>query len=654
MRIIEPFRAAELENTAGKISVIVTIYNIKPYLERCVTSIREQTYSNLEIILVDDGSTDGSGAVCDRLAEEDKRIVVIHKQNGGPSEARNVGTKAATGEYIAYVDGDDWIDKKMYQSMLYVLKTYNADIAVCRYRCILPQGIKDDSTEKIVVFEGREALKAHIEEEEAYQIQNAAWNKLYRRDFAQEVQFAEGKLYEDIVYTAKLLSKAKRTVYLDKAYYNYVMNREGSIMTAGVSGKTLSDQIPAYFERSKFLVDIGERALAETHDYFVCKRLLLVYTEFTRLICHSKEGRSEKRKNLKKLREVILSLEPRFEAIYRSPVANPNEKKKMEIFLFSPKLYQIAMWLNDRMVVPYKVKRNLKAEVEHLHVVQMMGGLGNQMFQYALYRQLKAQGKLVKLDDETGYRTAEAREKHLQKAFELTYDRPTKAEMELLTDSSLKLISRVRRKLTGRKSKSFRERQFNFDAEVFNLKAAYYEGYWQSEKYFEKIAEQIREDFSFQCEIPEESRRYLDKIEAVNAVSIHIRRGDYLNEEQRKVFGGICTAEYYRRAIAMIKDKVLCPHFFVFTNDPQWVKKHLQGDEFEVVDCNDESKGYLDMLLMSHCQHHIIANSSFSWWGAWLGKNPEKLVIAPAVWINGRDCGDIYTPQMIVLDGKLE
>ena len=654
MRIIEPFRAAELEGPAGKISVIVAVYNIKQYLERCVASIREQTYSDLEIILVDDGSTDGSGAVCDRFAEEDKRIVVIHKQNGGLSDARNVGTRAATGEYIAYVDGDDWIDKKMYQSMLYALKTYDADIAVCRYRCILPQGIEDDSTEKMVVFEGREALKAHIEEEEAFRIQNAAWNKLYRKDFAKELQFPKGKWYEDIVYTAKLLGKAKCTVYLDKAYYNYVINREGSIMSAGATGRILSDQIPAYFERSKFLMDIGEKALAETHDYFVCKRLLLLYTEFTRLTCHSKKDRIEKRKNLTGLREVILSLKPRYEDIYQSSVVNPNEKKKMEIFLFSPKLYCVAMSLNDKIVVPYKVKKYLKAEVEHLYVVQMTGGLGNQMFQYALYRRLKEQGKLVKLDDETGYRTAEAREKHLQKAFELTYDRPTKAEMEMLTDSSLKLISRVRRKLAGRKSRSFQERQFNFDAEVFNLKAAYYEGCWQSEKYFKEIEGQIREAFSFQCEIPEKSRRYLDRIEAVNAVSIHIRRGDYLNEEQRKLYGGICTEDYYRRAVAMIRDKVLQPHFFVFTNDPQWVKKHLQGDEFEVVDCNDEANGYLDMLLMSRCQHHIIANSSFSWWGAWLGQNPEKIVIAPTVWINGRDCRDIYTPEMIILDGRSE
>ena len=640
-------------NLNKKISVIVAVYNIEKYLEKCVDSIQRQTYRNLEIILVDDGSTDCSGVMCDRFAADDDRIVVIHKQNGGLSDARNVGAQAATGEYIAYVDGDDWIDREMYEDMLRAIDATKADVAICRYRCIYPDRVVDDSTDKQVVFEGREALKAYIEEDEHYQIQNAAWNKLYRKDFARGLQFPKGKWYEDIVYTAKLLAMANRTVYLDKAYYNYVLEREGSIMAVGINERILTDQMPAYFERSQFLRNSGEYELAACHDYFLYKRMLLTYTAFVRSRCNTLDEYRKKKENLKKLRELILEQKVGFEEAYHCAIANPNEEKKMKIFLRSAGLYNIAMSLNDKYVIPYKEKRSLREHVSHLHVVQLTGGLGNQMFQYALYRELLSQGKNARIEDESGYRAAGTRERHLKKAFDINYKRPTAAEMQLLTDSSMKLTSRIRRKLFGRKDNSYVEKQFNFNPDVFLQKSAYYEGNWQSEKYFKDVIEELHEAFTFHCEIPDISQKIMERIAGKDAVSIHIRRGDYLNEAQSRVYGGICTESYYKQAVALVKEKVPQASFFVFTNDPVWAREHIKEEGFEVVDCNDEATGYLDMLLMSRCKHHIIANSSFSWWGAWLCENPDKIVIAPAGWLNDRDCSDIYTEGMLVISGKI-
>lgn len=641
-------------NLNKKISVIVTVYNIEKYLEKCVDSICRQTYKNLEIILVDDGSTDNSGSMCDRFAAKDSRIVVIHKKNGGPGDARNEGAKAATGEYIAYVDGDDWIDREMYESMLCAIETYQAEVAICRYRCIYPDRIEDDSTEKLVVFEGREALKVYIEEDERYQIQNAAWNKLYRKSFAQSLHFPKGTWCgEEILYTTKLLEMANRTVYLDKAYYNYVTDRPGSIMSVGVNERILTDQMPAYFERSQYLREIGENELAASHDYFLFKRMLLAYTAFVRSRCRTPEERLKKKKNLKKLRELILEQRPQFEKAYNSTIANPNEEKKMKIFLCSSVLYNIAMMLNDKYLIPYKEKKALKRRVSHLHVVQLMGGLGNQMFQYALYRELLSQGKTAMIEDESGYKAEGTREKYLQKAFAINYKRPSEEEMRILTDSSMRLLSRIRRKLFGRKSKSFVEKQFNFNPDVFLQESAYYEGCWQSDKYFKDVTEELRSAFTFQCEIPEASQKIMEKIDSKNAVSLHIRRGDYLDEAQIGVFYGICTESYYKQAVVLMKEKVPHASFFIFTNDPEYVKGYVSGEEFEVVDCNDEAAGYLDMLLMSRCRHHIIANSSFSWWGAWLCDNPDKIVIAPSGWLNDRDCSDIYTEGMLVISGNI-
>lgn len=650
MKIIEPYISQDMTQEST-ISVIVAVYNIESYLEKCVRSICAQTYQNLEIILVDDGATDQSGKMCDAFAKEDSRIRVIHKKNGGLSDARNAGTEVATGYYIAYVDGDDWIEPQMYERMLSALQQYGADIVVCRYRCIYPDRVVDDSKNRLVVFEGREALTAYIEENEAYQIQNAAWNKLYKRELIEgkKIRFPVGRWYEDIVYTAKLFSRAKRSVYLDEAYYNYVLEREGSIMSVGINARTLTDQIPAYIERGELLRLLKEDELANIHDYYMYKRMLLMYTQFQR----SHASIQERKKYCSELRAMILGQQDHFEEVYSCRIANPNEQKKMHIFVKSAMLYNLVMDINEKWIIPYKQCKNLKREIEHLFIVRMSGGLGNQMFQYALYRTLLAQGKLAKIDDVTEYQGGNVREKHLKEAFRITYDRCTPEELTALTDAYMSLFSRIRRKLTGRKTKSYMERQFNYDEEVFKQKAAYYEGCWQTEKYFEDITEELHKAFAFQCEIPKESQKFLEQIRDTESVSIHIRRGDYLQGAVQNLYGNICTDAYYEKAMKKIQSRVPNAFYYVFTNDIPWAKEHLAGEQYVIVDCNDESTGYLDMMLMSQCKHNIIANSSFSWWAAWLNQNPGKIVIAPDKWLNGRDCDDIYTDNMLKTSNSL-
>ena len=338
------------------ISVIVAVYNIQQYLDRCVRSIMNQTYKNLQIILVDDGATDRSGKMCDDFALEDRRIQVVHKKNGGLSDARNAGIQVATGTYIAFVDGDDWIDSQMYEMMLASILEQDGDIAICRYRQVYPDSTIDDSTEKAVVFEGREALTCLIEERDEYQIQNAAWNKLYRRDLLQGQVFPVGRWYEDIVYTTILLSKIRRCVYLDRAFYNYVLDREGSIMSHGLNARILTDQIPAYFEKTEYLKEIGENTLADVHNYYIYKRLLLLYTQFRRSQCNA-EAKKKRKQFCRELRTIIREQEPNFQAAFSCYMANPNEYKKMKIFLFSPWVYDKVMDVNDAIVIPLKTRR---------------------------------------------------------------------------------------------------------------------------------------------------------------------------------------------------------------------------------------------------------------------------------------------------------
>lgn len=299
--------------------------------------------------------------------------------------------------------------------------------------------------------------------------------------------------------------------------------------------------------------------------------------------------------------------------------------------------------------------------------VQMSGGLGNQMFEYALYLKLKSMGKEVKIDDYTCYGEGE-RKKRLdvfgigcrQDAGGaaaaggdlelLTYERLTQKEYIALTDSDLSLSNKIRRKLSGRKDLSYREASSDYDAEILRRDPALFLGYFQTEKYFKDIEEQVREAYRFRSLTPDfKMREYEGRIRECVSVSVHIRRGDYLDPKYKSLYEGICDGAYYERAIGRMRNMHPGAKFFFFSNDMEWVKEHYSGPDCIAVEGNDEDSGYVDLYLMSQCEHHIIANSSFSWWGAWLGSSPQKTVIAPEKWLNGRRCSDIYTEEMILL-----
>lgn len=292
-----------------------------------------------------------------------------------------------------------------------------------------------------------------------------------------------------------------------------------------------------------------------------------------------------------------------------------------------------------------------------MNIIRMTGGLGNQMFQYALYLKLRALDREVKMDDRTQYGGLNARPIMLW-CFDISYPKASEKEVDELTDGFMALSHRVRRKLFGRKSLEYAEQDCNFDQQVLLREPAYLTGYFQSERYFKDIEGQVRSAFSFSDKIWEGSdssllekiKGYQSRIDETLAVSVHIRRGDYLENEE--AYGNICTTAYYRKAIGLIRNRYPEAVFFFFSNEPEWVRKWLEseypeGFSFEVVEGTDEKNGYLDLFLMSRCKHHIIANSSFSWWGAWLNPDRRKMVIAPSKWHNEQDYRDIYTGEMI-------
>ena len=283
-------------------------------------------------------------------------------------------------------------------------------------------------------------------------------------------------------------------------------------------------------------------------------------------------------------------------------------------------------------------------------IIQLKGGLGNQMFQYALYRELLHRGKEVKIDDVTGFEHDKLRIPVLDR-FGIEYEKATPEEVVAITDSKMDIFSRIRRKLTGRKTKEIVEVEGIFDPQILELDEAYLVGYWQSDKYFTspEVIEHLQETFSKRPqEIMHDSVSWttLQQIECCESVSIHVRRTDYLDAEHIKIHN-LCSENYYKNAISMVRQKHPNAVFFIFTDDKEWCKEHFKGHNFINVELQEgEFTDVADMLLMSRCKHHIIANSSFSWWSAWIGDTPEKMVIAPAKWINNRKMDDIYTERM--------
>ncbi|MBR1692596.1 MAG: glycosyltransferase family 2 protein [Lachnospiraceae bacterium] len=317
------------------ISVIVPIYNVEAYLKRCVNSIQAQTYSNLEIILVDDGSPDGCGALCDELAKEDRRITVIHKENGGLSDARNKGLDAAGGQYIAFVDSDDYIAPYFIRTLYEQLIGTNSDVALCSYAVVTgEEAFPPRPAHTPVTGYSREELLRNLydanHEDATYFI--VAWNKLYRSSLWSEIRFPKGKIHEDEATTYRIFDKCRRGVYVKTPMYGYFTS--GSSITRDAFSirrlewmDALDDRIAFFREKQEWeLVSCSLKARADgaIHYYYPLAAL-----------CRKDGGYSAQKKRLK--------------AYVREALMHDRKERKLplttrigyRIFCSSPGLYRL-------------------------------------------------------------------------------------------------------------------------------------------------------------------------------------------------------------------------------------------------------------------------------------------------------------------------
>ena len=232
------------------ISVIVPVYKVEKYLDRCVESITNQTYKNLEIILVDDGSPDNCPKMCDEWVQKDSRIKVIHKENGGLSDARNAGMAIATGEVISFIDSDDYIDLNMYELLINKMHETDSDIVSCGVNWVDESGgvLKCDMVLSDVVFSTEEAMKELLDDGA---LKQPVWNRIYKREIALTIPFEKGKCHEDVFWSYQAVGKSKRICVINHAFYYYVQ-RSDSIMGQSFSEKRL-DALEANHYRCEYI-----------------------------------------------------------------------------------------------------------------------------------------------------------------------------------------------------------------------------------------------------------------------------------------------------------------------------------------------------------------------------------------------------------------
>lgn len=288
--------------TTPLISVIVPVYRVEKYLERCVKSILSQTYKNLEVILVDDGSPDQCPAICDACAERDARVKVIHQENKGLSGARNAGIDAASGEYLAFVDSDDYVSPHFIEELYQLLQDTGCAIGQCRFSYVKGDGLVEEGDSAFCIYRGESLMEQLYGPEEKATCFVVAWNKLYRAELFKEtgIRYPEGRIHEDEATTYRLFHEAKKLAFLDRALYGYYTENGGSI-TSVFSAKRLQ-WLTAHEERIAFFKKNGYEKLLPAAYRKLCDACITFYFRCTEQVKDAEELKKELRKRLETYR----------------------------------------------------------------------------------------------------------------------------------------------------------------------------------------------------------------------------------------------------------------------------------------------------------------------------------------------------------------
>lgn len=296
----------------------------------------------------------------------------------------------------------------------------------------------------------------------------------------------------------------------------------------------------------------------------------------------------------------------------------------------------------------YDLGKNPIEPGEDASIVALSGGLGNQMFQYAFIKNLQEQGKQVFIDLSLN---AGIKKYSILDVFpSIRLHVCTEVQKMNFIQENAQNLGQKQKKFLLYKEENINETKEKIaDLTILDSTGGVFQGLFQTYQFAERVRDLLLTDFTFQVNQEEGFRKFYDMREKGNLVSIHIRRGDYLLGNNNWIYGDICTEKYYKRAMEYIKQNVTECVFVFFSDDVKWVRENYRVEDAVYIerDMFDQYQDWYDMYLMSMCKHHIIANSTFSWWGAWLNQNENKIVIAPEKWVNSCDYKDIYPEEWI-------
>lgn len=332
-----------------KVSVIVPVYNTEKELERCIRSIQNQSYGNLEILLIDDGSTDTSAMLCDRAAKDDGRIRVIHKENGGVSSARNAGIMQAQGDFVVFVDSDDWIETKMIESMVCSAGEYQVPLVVCDYERAAVSDRKRKNDESAVgksekagqgtLLSSKEILTYYLLEDETVRIPHSVWGKLFTKEIIGKKRFPLIKRTEELLFSTEIFCEAKQCVYLPEAFYHYCDDRKESLMHHTDAKHTVEKEIPLLTEQIRIIEQNGFTKEAEISCFCFGKRLLYFYLAFRDKMLWE-EALYVKKYAAENRKRILKSLKGEF--------VKKTDRLRISLFVWSPEVYYRFVLLHDR------------------------------------------------------------------------------------------------------------------------------------------------------------------------------------------------------------------------------------------------------------------------------------------------------------------
>ncbi len=312
----------------NRISVIIPVYNVFNYLEKCVFSVINQTYKDLEIILIDDGSTDGSGELCDRIRDKDSRISVVHQKNQGLSVARNTGLDIAHGEWIAFLDSDDWIQPEMYEELLNAANDYGVDISSCAmHRCESEDTLIPITDNSITVFEEEDIIEGLISNEVML---FEVWNKLWKKTLIGDVRFIPRQVSEDVYFDRILFSKAKKIVHINKVMHNYRVNRPGN-----TNSTFKINRLSIFNEFDKWYDDL----IAQKKDVLA----VMIATISSQFAVHIFEETIEKKQPINVKKRLIDEYKKNYKKARKGHYFFGPYRIKTKVMSISPKLYS-ALW----------------------------------------------------------------------------------------------------------------------------------------------------------------------------------------------------------------------------------------------------------------------------------------------------------------------